>query len=144
MANEAVIVEKLGEVKGGGVRYTCADANAISKGTLLWFSDPKTISGAEVKPLNSVAAPAAGIANTAKEASDGQVTLGVDTDGIYDLLHNGGANITAGQLVKLSGQNMIAPITLAVDIVSGLVLGKALEDSDGTAAKTIQVKLVML
>lgn len=142
MANEAVIVEKLGEVKGGGVRYTCADANAISKGTLLWFSDPKTISGAAV--VLTTAAPAAGIANTAKEASDGQVTLGVDTDGIYDLLHNGGANITAGQLVKLSGQNMIAPITLAVDIVSGLVLGKALEDSDGTAAKTIQVKLVML
>lgn len=130
MANEAVIIELLGN-RGDVVRYTCADGNGIEKGTLLWMTDPRTISGA-----SAVQKPFAGIAAEEKVANDGQTSIGVFTNGIFDIYAD--AAIAAGTFVTISGQNKVKTATTA-DILSGCAIGRALETA--SAAETIAVKI---
>ena len=85
MANEAKKVELYGSNCEGDVRrYTCADANAITKGTLLVLSDPRTASGGATS-----GAQFAGIAAVDKEASDGSTSIGCWTNGIFELTATG-------------------------------------------------------
>jgi len=120
MANEATTIELHGSPAGNPIRFTCADAVGIEKGAVLWFYNPKTISGAAL--LNK---PFAGIANSEKVASDGSTTIGVYTKGIFTMRAD--EAITAGQLVELSGNNIIRGLVGVANISGGCVLGKALE-----------------
>lgn len=133
MANEAVIIELLGNA-GDPVQYTCADANTIEKGTLLFFTDPRTVSGS-----SSSGGAFAGIAAAEKVASDGATRIAVYTNGIFDLTSSAGATITAGQWVSLSGQNLVKTATEA-ELAAGGGVGKALETA--SASEVIAVKVM--
>lgn len=134
MANEAVIIELHGNM-GDSMRFTCADAVGIEKGTLLWYYDPRTISGASITLPNYK--PFAGIAGEEKVASDGQTSIGVWTSGIFDVVC--GSTCVAGDLVVMSGQNMVTRCPTLVSVSGGCIVGRALEDA--SAGETIAVKL---
>ena len=138
MANEAVIVELLGDA-GNPVRYTIADSGAIAKGTLLKLSGDRTvIASTGIGPM-----VCAGIAASEKVANDGQTTLGAYTYGIFDLKVDVASTFGVGSLVCLSAANLIISAdkigTAADAYLSGAILGKALEA--GTASDTITVKV---
>jgi hypothetical protein len=92
---------------------------------------------------NTVAASAAnsdvfgGIAWEEKTASDGIVELTCALDGVWDITC-GGAGVTLGAIVSLSGANIIKDITEA-EIVTGDAIGKALET--GSAGEVIRVRV---
>lgn len=130
MANEAVIVELLGNPKGQPVSFLCDDGVGIEKGTILWFTDNRKVSGASASPGQ----PFAGIAATEKVANDGSTHIGCYTCGIFDCYAQ--SAVTNGAYCKLSGLNMIATPT-AAEIDSGFAMGKVLETV--TAADTVQV-----
>ena len=127
MANEATIVELMGQPKGVPVRFTCADGTGIEKGTILWLDDARSVSG-----VSATLEPFAGIASVEKVASDGSTTIGCWTKGIFDMY--AASAISAGDPVVLSGQNMVSGASVAP---INQVIGIALEDA--TAAETIQV-----
>jgi len=132
MANEAVIIELLGN-KGEVIDFTCADATSISKGTILKLTTPRLAiasSGLDVT---------CGIAAADKLASDGAVNIGAYTYGIFDL-KNATSSITTGQIVSLSGANLIHTATEA-EIASGKGLGRALEDMASNAVGEVLVAL---
>lgn len=131
MTNEAVIVELLGDPKGKPISFTCADGVGIEKGTILWFYDNRTCSGASV-----TGSPFAGIASTEKVANDGSTHIGCWTCGIFDLTVNSSVGVTIGAYVSLSGANLIKNATEA-EIAAGGAIGKSLET--GSASEVIQV-----
>jgi len=127
MANEAVIIELLGN-KGDPIRMTCASGTAIAKGTLMKLTDPRTASASSSTDIF------AGIAAMEKSSSDESTSISLYTKGIFDLRT---ANaVTAGQLVSLSGANLIKT-AVATDVEQGKIVGKALETS--TEPETIAV-----
>jgi hypothetical protein len=130
MANEAVIIELMGQPKGKPLRFTVADGAGIEKGTICKMTDPRTavVSSAD----NDVFA---GIASTEKVASDGSVTLGLYTCGIFDL-KDSGSGITAGAVVNIGGANLVIA-SGAADLLTGSVVGKAMETA--SAAEVIAV-----
>lgn len=136
MANEAVIIELLGADKGQPVRFTVADGTAIAKGTLMKFTEPflasATAGSADVF---------AGIAAAAKVASDGQTELALYSEGIFDLTNAANSTITAGGMVCSSGANLIRA-AVAADLLTGAVIGKAMEDATDT--EVIRVKIGMI
>lgn len=141
MANEAVIIELLGN--GGDVlQYTVGDASAVEKGAILWFSDPRTLSGSSI--ATAALQPIAGIASAEKVASDGSTRLGVYTNGVFDLKCDSVVTINAGDYVTLTGQNLITNISAAGgnSYLSGArVLGYALETASASEVIAVRVKL---
>ena len=131
MANEAVIVELING--GEPISLTVADGATIEKGTLLQLTDPRT--GSASAALETFA----GIAAAEKVISDGATTLAVWTKGVFDLVATAGPAISAGQLVRLSGANLIAAANLASHISGGYIIGKALESTAAGTTETIQV-----
>ena len=127
MTNEAVIIELLGGDgnKGEVVRYDCADNTTISKGTLCILSDAHLVG---IETAGTPPSYCAGIAATDKEAGDGQTTIGVYTQGFFDLIASGA--ITAGQAICLAG-------AVGTNYVSGAAAG-ALQGSQviGYACET--------
>ena len=133
MANEAVIIELLGD-KGDVIRFTCADAGAIPKGTVLELTDPRTVI------VNSAANKAiAGIAAEEKVALDGQTSIGVYTNGIFDMdIVAGGTAVLGADVVSSGGGNEIDDFD-TLDDENGYVIGKSLET--GAAAEKIAVRV---
>jgi len=79
MADEAIIVELLGE-KGDPIRYTCDDTIAIAKGSVMELTSPRTVIQSTL-----VDKPIAGIAASEKVANDGQTSIAVYTNGIFQM-----------------------------------------------------------
>jgi len=102
-------------------RYQCAAGTNISGGDLLKLADPNTASLATGK-----GEVFAGICSFDKVATDGSTELTATTKGIFDIQASSEA-ISVGDLVMMSGSNLIcrAPVTTA--IMSGSIVGKALE-----------------
>ena len=130
MANEAVIVELMGEPKGVPISFTVANSGNISGGTVLKLIDPKTASGAALGPTF----PFAGIAAADKVSGDGAIKIAAYTKGIFDMVASGVINV--GERVIASGANLVARATEA-QVISGASLGRALETADD--AEVIQV-----
>jgi len=135
MANEATIKVRLDDP----IDFTCADGNGIEKGTLLKLSDPRT-----VEASTATGEVFAGIAAREKIANDGRTQIAVFRRGVFDLTLATGSTCTAGELVILSGANLIASINdyaggVATAIASGYVVGKALET--GSSGETIEVEV---
>ena len=132
MANEATIIELSGL---NPHNFTVADGTNISKGTLLKLSsDPNTASASAAD-----SDVYAGVAAADKEANDGATTLAVHVPGqgnIFDMTC-GGAGVTLGAMVSLSGANVIKNATEA-EFPTGDVIGQALET--GSAAEVIRVR----
>lgn len=118
MASEAVVVETPTVIRD----FTVADGATIEQFTLCQLTDLRTATA------SSAADIFAGIAMTEKEASDGQVNLGLAQDGIFELTAAPGATtIPAGTMCKLSGANLIITAE-AADLLTGKVVGKCLEE----------------
>lgn len=136
MANEVNIVNFLGD-GGDVVEYTVANGTGISEGTLLHLKDPRTV----VKSANKGEA-FAGIAAADKEANDGATTIGAYTNVIADIKLNAGAPaISAGQLLVLSGSNLVTLADTDESENQGLIVGKSYEDSTSNSEETIEVKV---
>lgn len=130
MANEAVIIELN---NNNPVRFTVADGTPIEKGALLKISaDPRTVAASTEDAIF------AGIAAAEKVADDGQVSLALHVPGqnnIFDLTC-GATGVTLGQMVKLSGANLICD-AVDTDYEAGKVIGRALET--GAASEVVAV-----
>lgn len=133
MANEAVIIELFDG--GMPVRYTVANATAISKGTLMRHSGDNTIAASA-----GIGVPFAGIAAADKVASDGATTLAVYTHGFFDLKTSELAGIRRGDMVSLSGANQIRR-AISTDFISGAIVGKATEDGDDAEVIKVFVRV---
>ena len=129
----AAIIGLCGQPKGVAIRYTVDDTIAVAKGDLMQITNPVTATLNE-----TVGNPFAGIAASEKEANDGQVTLGVWTKGIFDLHKDPCNPIAIGDLVSMSGCNLIRTADEA-DISGGAVVGKALEDAAAGSGEVIAV-----
>ena len=137
MANEAVIIELLGN-GGDPIRYTVADGTGIEKGTIMKFdSDPRTIAASSAD-----GDLIAGIAATEKVASDGQVSLAVYTNGIFDIActASSGSAVLGGP-VKITGANTVAPADDDTVAKSREVVGYSLET--GTASEVVAVRVLI-
>lgn len=77
MSNEAIIVELLGN-KGDPIRYTIVDATAVPKGTIMELVSPRT-----VQKVSNHDVPVVGILAEEKVLSDGQTSVAVYTNGIF-------------------------------------------------------------
>lgn len=134
MANEAVKVELYGNNNDGDVRrYTVADGTAISKGTLLTLSDPRTATGSPT--LRGVFA---GIANMDKEANDGSTSIGAWTNGVFDLKASG--SITVGRKVCCAGHGNYVIAANQEDAGSyAIIVGTALETASTNEIINVRV-----
>jgi len=134
MADEAIIVELLGN-RGDPIQYTCLDANAIPKGTVLELEDLRT-----VKVMSATDKPVAGIAAHEKVASDGSSTIGVYTNGIFKMVVGSTGCTVGSQVVSESGTNNHIKDLDTLDSETGDVLGYALET--GTNGETVLVRVM--
>ena len=117
MANEAVPVEGPYEIHD----FTVSDAVAIPQYTLMRLAGPRTASASSADSQVW-----AGIIMREKEADSGQTEMGLCTNGGIFVLTAGSDGIGIGELVSLSGTNVIKTATEA-EVVTGDVIGKALE-----------------
>lgn len=102
MANEAILVQDL---EYRHLEVTMADGAAgtdIEKHTVLKLSDPNT--GAASSADGDLFL---GILLTENVGGDGTVRYAVSRHGVWDM-KDSGAGITAGDMVKISGANLIA------------------------------------
>ncbi len=106
-------------------QFTCADDTSISKGTLLMIS-------ADVGVLPTTAAANekfAGITAADKVANDGSTQVAVHVPGsgnYFDIKNSAAVAITAGEMVALSGINLIRSAVDA-EFESGQVVGQSME-----------------
>ena len=132
MASEAVIIE-LGSRFGEPRSYTCASGTAIAKGTLLKLSTPNTVAATSSTDLF------AGIAAMDKSATDYTTKISAYTAGDFDLVLAPAATCAVGQLLVMSGANILKACTTAAEISGGFIVGRAMEA--GSAADTIRVRI---
>lgn len=123
MANEAIKVEGPYEVHD----FTVATGTAISGMTLCKLTEPRTAAATTGADVAVTGERFAGIMAEDVSQAGNATEAGLYTKGVFDLYAGGGVGITAGDLVKLSGANIVEGEVAAIDIISGLVVGKAYE-----------------
>jgi hypothetical protein len=129
MADEAICIETPTRF----ARYTVADEDAIPIGTVLHLSGDNT-----AEAQSGDADEFAGIAWEEKTANDGIVEITAALNGVWDMT-DGGDTIALGELVASDGTaNEIRP-AVAGDILTGSVIGKALEAA--AANEVIRVRV---
>lgn len=133
MANEAVIIELF--AGGRPIRFTCADGTTIEKGTLLELTDPRTV----IANTNNDA-PVVGIAAHEKVANDGSTSISAYTDGIFDMLTDGGTDLVGAMLANSATENVLQSAD-ATDLIQGSVVGKALEAAGADEVVAVRVNL---
>jgi hypothetical protein len=127
MANEAVIIELFNG--GRPIKFKCADGTKIEKGTLLELSDDRTV----IANTNDNA-PVVGIAAAEKVANDGATTIAAYTDGIFDMLTDGGTDNQGALLANSATENTLQTAD-AADLLQGSWIGYLLEEAgDGEVA----------
>ena len=134
MANEAVIIELLGDA--GDVKpYTVADGTGISKGSLMVLtSDPNTITKSE-----NLGEAFVGIASVDKEAGDGSTRLGVWTNLVADLTQNGDEAATVGDFAVISGANLIGAMGEGESALSAARMIVGQYEETATASEVVRV-----
>ena len=120
MAAELAIIELFNG--GRPIRYTCADGNALAKGALAVLTDPRTI-------ITHAAAdtPIVGVIASEKVASDGQTTIAVYTDGIFDMTAAAAGTALIGRVVAGSGTANMFTDADANDLLQSSDVGMILE-----------------
>ena len=131
MVNEAIIVELLGN-KGNPVRYNCADATLIPKGSIMQITAERT---ALISDGNTNAF--AGIAAHEKVALDGSTTISCYTCGIF-LMNDGEEEPTIGSRVRINGVNVIKSAS-APNLLKSCV---GIELNNGTSGVTDHAVLI--
>jgi len=132
MANEAVIIELFN--KGRPIRYKCADGATIEKGTLLQISGDRTVSA-----HSAADQPIAGIAAHEKLINDGQTTIAVYTDGIFDLTAAATGVTPLGHRCAGSGTANMITAADADDILQGSDVGYCYEAHANNEVAAVRV-----
>jgi len=131
MANEAVIIELFNG--GRPIRFTCAEATGIEKGTLLELSGDRTV----IANTNDNA-PVVGIAAHEKVASDGSTTISAYTDGIFDMLTDAGTDSPGALMANSATENTLQTAD-AADLLQGSVVGYLLEEAGNAEVAAVRV-----
>jgi len=122
MADEAIIVELLGANHNGEpIRYTCADATGIAKGSVMELTTPRTV----VQSTN-VDRPIVGIAAAEKVANDGETSIAVLTNCIVQL-KCATTQCEFGEYVSANATDNNITLASTLDSEKGWAVGKALE-----------------
>lgn len=137
MTNEVSPVEGPYEVHD----WTVASGTAIPKYTLCMISGSRTAAAS-----SGTSPPFAGVANSDKSVSDGDVSteLGLAETGTFLMKAAlSGVAITEGMIVSLSGSNLIKQATSA-ELLTGDVVGKALQGiaADATAEGEVKIGVI--
>ena len=103
MAQEASNVCLTGNPVGRPIKYTVLNGDNISGGTLLAISGSANRTATKTGAISG--ARFAGVATADKVAGDGATTIGVYTEGIFDMWTSD--TIAEGESVSLSGSNYI-------------------------------------
>lgn len=111
------------EGTGKSRRYTCAAGTAITKGTILTLSDPRTAAEVSASP-DAGGYIFAGIASMDKDSTDASTSISAWIEGVFEVSASG--SITAGQFLKSCGTGYFLAAS-AIDIASGAICGRALE-----------------
>lgn len=135
MANEAVIIELLGN-GGDPVRYTVADGTGIEKGTVMELVDPRT-----AQKVSGAGVVIAGIAAAEKVANDGQTSLAVYTNGIFDLTCAAAGTATLGSYVRAAANDNTITVMTTLDDETGKAIGKSLETGGNNEVVAVRVLL---
>jgi len=130
MADEATCIETPTRF----ARYTVADGAGIVVGTLLQLTDHNTASA-----HSGDGQAFAGIAWEEKTASDGIVEITAAINGVWDLTDGGAAVAAAGDIVALDGTANEIREAAAADLLSGGVVGKALEAAEANEVIRVRV-----
>jgi len=132
MADEAAIIELFNG--GRGIRYTCQDATAIPKGSLLTLDADRRVIVA-----TSANAPFVGIAAFEKVASDGSLQVTAWTDGIFDIKSDTGTDVV-GTLMAVSATDTNTVETgAAADLLNGSDVGYYIEAGTNAGTEAIRV-----
>jgi hypothetical protein len=132
MANEAVIIELFNG--GRPIRYTCAEAITIEKGTLMRLTDPRTVIA-----HSGVRQPIAGIAAAEKKGSDGSTTIAVYTDGIFDITTSAAGATNIGFMVAISATANMITAADATDLLASSDVGALYEASSNDEVVAVRV-----
>jgi len=135
MADEAIIVELLGN-KGDPVRYTVDDAIAVAKGSVMELTTPRTM-----KIISAVDKPIAGILAAEKVANDGQTSMAVYTNGIFQLKTGAAETATIGDYVSAGAVVNQINLSSTLDVEKGWAIGYAMQDIGNAATGMIRVLL---
>jgi len=136
MTNEAVKVE-LTNSTGFPRRYACASGAAITKGTLLKLTDPRTAAAADATGA-AAAVPCAGIAAMDKSiTNDDSNTITAWTDGVFECIASGA--ITLGLPISFLVNNQVCQS--AVGASGAIIAGYALEAADHAETINVRVRL---
>jgi hypothetical protein len=119
MADEAIIRDRI----SNAIDFTWAvPGTGALKGTILKLSGARMVA-----PCSADNDPVIGILGRDKIAGDGRNQVPVYIDGIFDCqVYAGGAAITVGQELSVSGANRLKTYT-TLDDEKGYILGRALE-----------------
>lgn len=133
MANEATPIELLGNNSAGEqLRFTCADGTAITKGTILKLTNPRTASIASATTDKIV-----GIAAMDKEANDGSTEISVYTNGVFEMAASGSIS-AGGRVEKTNGANNEVQASTSTD--PAVVIGIALDNASGDKVAVRMIK----
>ena len=124
MANEPVLIQDL---EYRHLEVTMADGSAgtnIEKHTILKLADPNT--GAASSADGDLFL---GILLEENVGGDGTVKYAVSRHGVWDIKNKASTTITAGDMVKISGANLIAPADDDQVEKHSEVIGMALQDA---------------
>ncbi len=119
MTNEAILVQETGQP----ISLLCDDANGIEKGAIMQLTTPRTVSTSSADNETF-----GGIAKQEKVALDGQTECAVYFEGVF-ILKDSGSGLSAGELVKIAGVNVVATADDAGALGSNETVGMALEDA---------------
>ena len=131
MTYEWTKVELFGSNNDGDpIRFTCASGTAITKGTLLAMTDPRTAIA-----HSSAGQAIAGVAAMDKQSNDGSTTISAWTNGIFEVTAS--AAVTVGWPVISAAQgNTVDPGTAQS---GAFIIGYAMESA--SAGEVINVRL---
>ena len=120
MADEAIIVKLLGN-GGDPVRYTCDDTIGIAKGSVMELTSPRTV----IQSTNADR-PIVGIAAAEKVADDGQTSIAVYTNGIFQL-KCATTQCEIGDYCSANAADNNVTLSSADDLEKGWTVGYALQ-----------------
>ena len=125
MTNEAVLMVELEPP----VAFTVAVGASIEKGTMVKITEPYTVAATSADADAFI-----GITAEEKIANDGKTSVAVYLRGIFKVVDSG-AGVTAGQMLKINGANLVAATDEAGAADRQEHCGKALETV--TASQTL-------
>lgn len=131
MVSEAILVQQL-EEGDRCLEVTVADTPGIPKGTILKLSDPNIGAAASADGDFFL-----GIAKEEKVDVDGMVRMAVWRHGVFDIYVHPNHTVTAGDMVKISGANLIAIADSDTIETHGEIIGMALQS--GISDEQIEV-----